>query len=101
MIVSFRVSDSERKKLEVKAQEANRTTSDYIRSIIFDANENFKDKIDFYKNIHFSLEELTKRNLILNQMLYQLMIKNMGEEKADQICEQISNCVDEYINTKS
>lgn len=97
--ITFRVDDKERISIEhAAAQHGLKNISEYIRKKILLDNESITDKIDFYQNVNLHLAELSKRNLILNQMIYQLMVKTFGENEADEIYEQIVQQVDKFVN---
>jgi len=97
--ITVRVSDTERKKIEYHAAKNNLKLSEFIRQkLLSTADDSFVDKVNFYQNTNYCLTEIAKRNLIINQMIYQLMVKNFGEHEADLICEQISQQVEKFMN---
>jgi len=99
--ITIRVSDAERKKIEAFAAKNSLKMSEFIRQkLLSTPNDNFTDKVNFYQNINFYLSEIAKRNLIVNQMLYQLMVNAFGENEAELICEQISQQVEKFVNNE-
>lgn len=101
MILNFRVNDDENLKIKSMASQKGKTLSEFIRNELLSSEnkvDNFANKIEFYQNVNYYLYEISKRNLIINQMIYQLMVKNFGENETEEICEQISQQVEEFLN---
>ncbi|MBP2658651.1 MAG: hypothetical protein H6Q69_1683 [Firmicutes bacterium] len=99
--ITVRVTAAERKKIESHAAKNRLKTSEFIRQkLLSTPNDSFVDKVNFYQNINHYLTEITKRNLILNQMLYQLMVNAFGENEAEAICEQISQQMEKLTNNE-
>jgi hypothetical protein len=86
------MSYAEKERLETMAASNNKTLSAFLRDVLF-ADGSIQSKIDFYANINQQMEALQKQGLIINQIIYQLLVKTIGEKDAENLVEQIEKYV--------
>ena len=91
---TFRMSCAEKDRLEAMAASNNKSLSVFIREVLF-ADGSLQNKVDFYSNINKQIEALQKQGLITNQIIYQLLVREIGEPEAENLVEQIEKYVTE------
>ncbi|WP_196600378.1 DUF6290 family protein [Pectinatus frisingensis] len=90
--VSIRMSNAEKERLENMAKSNNKTLSNLVRELLF-SDASVQSKIDFYSNISSQINALQKQGAMTNQMVYQLLVKNIGETETENLVEQIEKYV--------